>query len=158
MKALREGSPIYPVAFEPDAMLECYRSTIGARPSPLGRRAHLALPASAHTGPCPAGWHTGIDAAVFSLSIVQLATAASRPPRRASLRGGFASLDPAATPLDLGGCEKGEEDQQPEPRPKSGSFYASKEPASSSSTRQAPVRVAQAQVRADSERAIVISQ
>ncbi|MDQ2886200.1 MAG: hypothetical protein M3Y39_08945 [Chloroflexota bacterium] len=97
----------------------------------------MGAPASAHTGPCPAGWRTGIDATVFSFSIVQLATAASRPPCRASLRDGFVGLDPATTPMDLGGCEKDKDDQQPEPQPKSGCFSASREPASSSSARQA---------------------
>jgi hypothetical protein len=66
---------------------------------------------------CPAGWHTGIDAADSPVSIVQLATAASRPPCRASLRAGFASPDRAATSLDLGACEKDEKDQQPELQP-----------------------------------------
>ena len=49
--------------------------------------------------------------AVFSPPIVQLAAAASRPPCRAPLRGGFASLDPSSTRTDLGTCEKDEPDQ-----------------------------------------------
>jgi hypothetical protein len=41
-----------------------------------------------------------------------------RPGRPAGpLRDGFASLDPAATPMDLGDCDRDEEDQQPEPQP-----------------------------------------
>ena len=53
-----------------------------------------------------------------SLPIVHLAARAA-PPCRAWLHDDFASLDPAATPLDLGACEKDEVDRQPEPQPQS---------------------------------------
>lgn len=54
--------------------------------------------------------------------IIQLAATASRPPLRAPLRGGFASLDPAATHKDLaairkdGRDEKGSSRAQRDPR------------------------------------------
>jgi hypothetical protein len=72
-------------------------------PARHGRAAAGQLSQIKHTR--PASWPV-LHQAVFSLPIVQLAATASRPPLRASLRDGFASLDPAATHKDRGACEQ----------------------------------------------------
>ena len=75
-------------------------------------------------------------------------------PTKTSLRDGLRQPRPSgSSPLGLGAGEKTEEGQQPEPQPKGGSFCASREPASSSSTAR-PARADQAQVWGGAERMI----